>query len=101
MGKILWEEVGIEGEPPQGLGRPLGGRHCPAWGDEIRLENREGGQGVEVGKSVHHTAQGGGDCCQGWEQEKQLRFFIFFEFTSNLKIFIKFVAIVHLDFREW
>lgn len=53
MGEILWEVVGIEGEPPQRLGRleprPPGGRHCPAWEDEIRLEHREGGGGVEAG----------------------------------------------------
>lgn len=54
----------------------------------------------EVGKSADHTARGGGDRCLWWEQEKQLSFFIFFEFMSNLKIFIKFVAIVHLGFRE-
>lgn len=54
----------------------------------------------EVGKSIEHTAQGG-ETCLWWEQEKQLSFFIFFEFTSNLKIFIKVVAIVHLGFREW
>lgn len=53
MGEILWKVVGIEGEPLQGLGwrepRPPGGRHCPAWEDEIRLGNREGIGRVEAG----------------------------------------------------
>lgn len=104
MGEILWKVVGIEGEPPQGLGwrepRPPGGKMRSDWRtgrgfEEWRREVME-----EVGKSTEHTAQGGGDCCLWWEQEKQPSFFIFFGFMSNLKIFIKFVATVHLGFRE-
>lgn len=53
MGNTRGKGVGIEGEPPQRPGglepRPAGGRHCPAWEDEIRLENREEAQGVEGG----------------------------------------------------
>lgn len=96
---------------------PHGGGDCPAWEEEIQLEalvEREGLRTAggrtrkapswdlteEAGESTKHATQGGRVGCLRWEQGKQLTCLFFFEFTTNLKIFIKFVAIVHLCFRE-
>lgn len=59
MGEILWKVVGIEGEPPQGLGwrepRPPGGKMRSDWRTGRGFEEWRWEVTEEVGKSTEHS----------------------------------------------
>lgn len=58
-------------------GTALRGKMRSDWGTGRGLEEWRREVTEEVGKSTEHTAQGAGDCCLWWEQEKQPSFFYF------------------------